>query len=295
MPTSAANAITELPVMSWRGIPAPPYDVAGYSGRHDQAPRNWPYIDGAGHDHTGRSQFQCTFKLYFINTLVFDAFPDLYNDWVNAVVFDGSPDKLKHPLLGELDAVPVDFSVELVAGVTAGVIMNVTFEETVLDPNVQLEPKSVQANLKAMAAAADSAGAELPDYPDGVRTDDLLDTLDQIESSIYSLRTSVDGLVNQGLGIINGALDNLEQLQDHAQWATHDLFVNLYNGIKDLGERIGARTQRQTSLYLVSSNTTLDTVATEVDNTVGELMTLNPTLLGKPDVDEGVEVVYFSE
>src|SRR5262245_51552162 len=90
---SQANVIGQLPELTWRGLDPVPVEDASYDFSHDQAERRYPYVDGAGHDHTGRGPIRFTARLLFHNTLQADLYPHTWEEW-RAALFDGASGEL---------------------------------------------------------------------------------------------------------------------------------------------------------------------------------------------------------
>ena len=101
MPT-AATIIQALRPFKWRGltvlIESAPVDFA-----HRQSPREYYGINGEGHDHTGMAALKCHVRMFFLNTIEKDSFPDKFGVWRKAL-FDGSSGDLEHPVLGKFRA-----------------------------------------------------------------------------------------------------------------------------------------------------------------------------------------------
>src|SRR6516225_3627286 len=97
-------------------------------------------------------------KLYFHNTLEKDLYPLTWESWKQAL-FDGSSGDLIHPDLGTIRARVLKGSVRLVAESRAGVTVEVTFTETVDDPDKinEFDNPNATASLQDAAAAADAA------------------------------------------------------------------------------------------------------------------------------------------
>src|SRR5689334_11379163 len=144
------NIIGQLQELRWRGRRAA-CSVASFKFSHDQAPREYPYVNGAGHDWTGLKAIPIEVLLYFVNTIEPRSFPDEFNFWMENLL-DGTPGKLVHPILGEIDAVVMEGSVELVAQNRAGVVVHVTFEKTRLDLEQDDAFKRLTVNVEAVAA-----------------------------------------------------------------------------------------------------------------------------------------------
>src|SRR5580693_4719617 len=132
-----ANIITSLPVLSWKGLVAPPYDIVTFDFENRLAPRSIPYVDGTVHDDLGREAFPMTARLYFCNGLEggppgVRLFPEYWNQWADKL--DGTPGDLVHPILGRLRARVRGAKGELRATVRSGVIVDITWTETLENP-----------------------------------------------------------------------------------------------------------------------------------------------------------------
>lgn len=120
MPTPA-TIIQALRPFRWRGntvlIESAPVDF-----EHRQAPREYYGIPGEGHDNTGMAALKCRVKMFFLNTVEKDSFPDKWGVWQRAL-FDGSSGDLEHPVLGKFRARVEGGSIQFAAQTTAGVIV----------------------------------------------------------------------------------------------------------------------------------------------------------------------------
>lgn len=304
-PVTPNSIILGLPKMTWRNIVAPPYDMANSSGGWRQSEQAYPFIDVPGHQNVGRKSIPLTFKLYFLNTASGhtekstgqndDLFPKLWEKWRDAFIYDGTPGKLVHPIHGTMDVVPMEWDIELSADRQSGIIMTVNFAETNLDPEADAEVEAIAVNLKDAARAADAAREEIGiDYPNGEREPGLFEFIGQIEGLIFSSRLTIGGYINQALGVVSGVIDLLELSQDTAKWAAVDIHIQLWNGLKDLGERVGVEVPREIGATVIGYDTSIDEVARDLGNTVGEIMSLNEELLGQPQVPAGSTVKYFA-
>jgi prophage DNA circulation protein len=301
-PVTPNSIILGLPKMTFRGIESPPYDLVTSTGGWRQEELTFPYVDVSGHDNLGRKSMPFEFKLYFLNTAggtlsspSSALFPDLWNQWREAFIFNGDPGELVHPLFGPIEVRPTDWDIELSSNRQSGVIMTVSFSETNLDPEAVAEINALAVNLGDAAKAADQNRENIGiAYPDGERTPDLTELIGQLEGLIFSTRLTVGGYINQALGVVSGLIDLIELSQDTAKWAAVDVHLQVWNGLKDLGERLGIETPRPIATVFVGHKTSIDELAQNLGNTVGEIMSLNENLLGKPDVPAESTVKYFA-
>lgn len=308
-----ASIIHDLPEVTWTTrahgqLVAPPYDVAGYHFSHSQAERRFPYIDGAAHDWTGLDAVQMRFTFYFLNTLQRDAFPGLWGKWRDAL-HDGAPGKLLHPLLGAVDAVVSDGDVKLEARTTAGVVVEVTFTRTLLDPESANPFESVNMGAAAVAEAVDTAmaaegidyptggvmtaadGTALPRYPDGSgATTTFAGLLSTIVGLVQASSMYAAGAVNRMLADLETVIGLAEAL-GHAAQPLVDLCRRLYGIGLDLAAKLGAA--RPTRFVSYPRAVTADEVADDTGNTIAEVLGLNLSACARPVITAGTPILVY--
>jgi len=288
--------------MTWRGLESPPYDGASFSGSFSLAERRYPYINGAAHENVGRDPSPMNFRLHFLNNLGKNYFPELFNEWLTAVAVDDSPGKLQHPVFGFTLAYVKTWSVDLSAARTSGAILQVSFIETLADPaeDTNFPFARADASLTAAAEAADQDYSKLGlPLPPGMQETSLLDMVKKIDGLISSSRNTVEGYLNQSLGMVETIIETAESVGSNATWALAGNLITLWNGIKLLADRNGINT-RAIARKHITFKTNLDRVAEETGNTVGELIGLNPGILNSPTIPRStllkpVYVLYYSD
>ena len=296
MPADPWNAITDLPPMTFRGLTAPPYDMANFSGSFSLAEKRYPYIDGALYDNVGRDPIPMQFQLYFLNTLGEELFPDLFEKWVNGVILNGSAAELEHPILGPINAMPKSWSVELSAQATSGLVMNVTFVESIENPDNAtssiINIEAVDVRDAAKAADADYSKLNLK-WPDGARTTSLSNLVGQVEGFIFSNTLTAAGMIHQAVGFVGDLINIVDLKPTNANWALRNNLLATWNGLKEMGDKLSLGSERTVGERTYDISVSLDSVASEVGNTVGEIMTLNTALVGSPMVPAGTTIRYF--
>ena len=289
------SILTGLPALTFRNLDSPPYDIAPISVTHSQAERRFPYVDGAGHDHTGRDPIEINTRFYFINTLQVGAFPDLYEQWF-AELMDGRPGEMLHPYLGPINARVMSFNVNADANVTlAGVIVDVTWTDSLVDPAESFEFSPLQVSAAELAAAGDQAlsDAEI-DFPAGGPAN-LADIFQQIQGLLFSTSLKVNGLINQAKGIIDSMIGIVDLANDSRLYPARDLLTQTYAATLDFEAKMGPAISRPTATISHSYSTTLSAFAGEVGNTTEEIMGLNLSLLVSPSVPASTPITYFSD
>jgi len=290
----AVNVIGDLPQLKWRGLAAP-CESATYSGSHSQAERRYPYIDAAGHDWTGRDPYQFAHvRLHFLNTIKpGDWYPAQWNSFREALE-NGDSGALEHPDLGTVRARVVSWEVALTAQNRGGIVVDVSFVETVDNLDERVVYLGPDVTPTAVAEAADDAMATLGvPYPDGTGSTSLLDGIKSIEGQLFSATLSVKGAINQMVGTVEGLIKTVNAINDHVAYLLYGHLITLWNALQQMGKSV-VETQRATAVFRVVNDTTIDALGRELGNTVQELIGLNLSLVNRPNVPPGTNVRYYT-
>lgn len=288
------QAIYGLPLMTFRGLRAPPYDIANFAFSHSQAEARFPYRSGARHDWTGLDPIPLDFKLYFVNTLEPQAFPELWEKW-RAALFDGAPGVLRHPLLGIMDVVVMSGDVSLVAQVTAGIVVGVKFSQTVIDLDDEKPIAGAEVAIAQLATQADEWGAAVGiSFPSGETATSFEDLIGQITSAIGLAKMQALGLITQAMGIVQDVAKAVADLQSHVTWPYTAVLGKLFSGLLDLRDTLGVTVSRVTKTVFYNYDTTIDAVAADQGNSVKDVMSLNLTLLRSPIIPAGTTVKVYA-
>jgi hypothetical protein len=291
---TAANIIGDLPVLKWRGLEAP-CESASYRGSHSQAERRYPYIDGAGHDWTGRDPYQFTpTRLHFLNTIKpYNWFPTRWNDF-RAALENGTSGDLDHPDLGTVRARVLTWEVDLTAQNRGGIVVNVVWSETVDNLDERVVFLGPDVTPSALASAADDGMSSLGiDYPDGVGSTSFSEMLGSIEGFAFSARLSSGGAINQAMGVVSKVVKTVENVNDHAAWALRDNLTQLWDALRVTSQQF-IQAQRATGVLVTSSETTIDAIARDVGNSVSDITSLNIGLVRSPGVPRNTRVTFYT-
>ena len=289
-----ADVVTSLPELRWRDLPPVPCDSTPFEFSHSQADRRFPYIDGASHDWTGLDPLPIHAKLYFIETIREGLFSNDLKLWLEALL-DGTAGTLEHPILGTVNARVLNGSVPLVASVRGGVIVDVTWTTTVDDPDAgstfEFTPIEPGAAAKAADAALEAVGI---DYPTGEPDLSLLEAYESIKGQIGSALTTVVGKITQVMGTVTGLIEDVNNLDDPSTWVASNTLIAFWNSLDNLKTAVSNSQKRATAKIITTTDTTLDTFAASVGNTVEEVMGLNLSALRLPSIPKGTELVYYT-
>lgn len=287
--------ISQLPAVAWRNLPEVHCDTADYDFSHSNAERRWPFIDGAGHDHAGRDPLpiKCTF--YFLNTMLdgIEYYPDIWAQW-RAALFDGVAGPLEHPDLGSFDAVVQSGSVRMNAQTRSGVIVSVNFVEHIDDPEKESPFSVATLDPETAAKAADDAMASAGlNYPDGMPESDFLSSYKAIKGEIFSATLRVTGAINQIQALAGMVIDDMKTVSNPENWPHQVILTAFWNALQDTKKRIEQKTERATAQYTTRSEISLSSLATQLNNTVDQLIELNLSLVSKPYVPALTVVRYY--
>jgi prophage DNA circulation protein len=294
---SASNIIAELPLLTWRDLDPVPCDIASYDFSHAQARREYPYINGFGHEWMGRDSVVINARLYFTNTH-FDRvlyYPDVWGRWRSALLEDGTPGDLVHPDLGTIEAVCLSGKVQIVSQVRSGIIVDVTFEEHQGDPEEAVLFTVPTVDPGALAKAADAATAayklNFPEEDTGLT--DLFSAWESIKGQLFSASLSITGAVNRMMGTVASLVEDFEALNSNDAHPVLSVLKRLWSSLEDF-KKLAESNQRTTAKKVVGNDTTLPTFAGEVGNTLNEIMGLNLGFLKKPKVPKGSTLLYYT-
>lgn len=291
-----ARVIQGLPKLTWRGLFAK-CDDASFSFSHTQAARGAYGIDGDWHDHARRDSVKFRCKLYFINTLYGGGvveFPDNYNKW-QAAMLDGSPGPLRHPILGTVNARVESGDVNLVAQVTAGVIVSVNFTETRIDVTENTPFATPTVDIQALAnQIGQDAGRFDIAFPSGILDRTLEDAVNSLLGDVHAAQLTASGYALQIAGKVDRMIAAVERVADPRVMPLYTNLVTLWDILRKRGKQAERAVARSTARFITSESTTLDALADGTGNTVAELTELNPALIARPTVPQGALVTYYT-
>jgi prophage DNA circulation protein len=295
-----------------------PCGTASFEFSHSLPERSYPYVDGKGHDWTGRDPIPLPARLFFLNTLEPASFPENWNDWQPAL-FTGEAGDLVHPILGLLRARVQRGSVTLAAEERSGVVLDVSWIETLDDPAELFffgELSVIEVNLSSRALAAEAAAKAFgvtytpgvvaaaftpsttptkPSFPTAEAHTTLVSAVAELQS--YAVASSgaaaAVSLATQLAGRVNQMVRDVEDLRDPEAWPAYDNLVATWTMLRDLERRLEKK-QRPTARRQLGTATTLDAFADSVSNNLGEIVSLNPHALGHPLVEKGVFLRYYT-
>jgi hypothetical protein len=314
MPDAAITR--DLPALSWRGLLAPGYDVLPFKWKNRLAPRPYYGVDGEAHDPTGRDSFAgLSAKLYFVNTSVAAfaglgrLFPDYWELWRDQLL-DGDAGDLQHPVLGLLRARVAEVDGVLETKVQSGVLVTVTWVDTVEDPATRTALGNISANPAQLASDADTNAAafgvtvapgRLPvmfasqyglTFPTGFSPPTLSLIYAAIRAPLFSGALAAGGMLLALMGDVATMVTSLRALDDHAAWPAVDSCVAFWNALHTQQQNL-ARAARKIGTEVVDRPTYLDAFASAHGNSTAEIMQLNAQWIRGPQVPRGTALSFY--
>jgi len=292
---SREDIVAEMPLLRWRGLDAPPYELVTFEFANDLSPRSIPYIDGEIHDNTGRRAFPMTARLFFLNTLGESRlmYPDYWEEWKENL--DGEIGELVHPVLGPLPARVQNAKGEIRASVRSGIIVDITWVETIIDPAEGANLLFVrELNPAALADEVDKAMATFGvPYPDGGPSDSFLGAWNEVrEGGLFSPSLALLTKIQKIIDTIFQVWDLAASLAENAAWVLTQNIETFWDTIREVQENAG-RTVRPTAREVVRRDTTLDAFATAKGCTLQDIMGLNLQTLRSPIIPRGTTLTYY--
>lgn len=288
-----ADIIADLPPLVWRGLVAPPYEVVTFEFANTLPAREVPYVDGDVHDSTGRRSFPMTARLFFLNTLGEEKvmFPDYWEEW--RAQLDGDPGELRHPVLGPVTARVQNAKGEIRATTRSGVIVDIAWIETNLEPQTLNFLADLGSDPGTIADAADIAAAAFGvHYPTGLAQTSLATAWAALRPGLFAPTLPTSQALLQLLGIVSKMISAIEVLNNALAWAALELLITFFSSLKDQEQAV-LHAARPTGKEVQLFDTTLDEFAARKGNTLNEVMGLNLAALRSPIVAKRTPLTFF--
>lgn len=292
------DAISALAPLRWRGLTAP-CESASYEHANTLPVREYAYVEGDGHDSTGRRSVRISCVLHFVNGL-FDKvqwYPGEWHTW-RAAMFDGTVGELEHPDLGRFNARCDTSSVRLTAQNRGGVVVEVVFVESLPDPESRTEFATASVDVGLAAAAADQAvedaAVEYPADMDAAGLGSFVDAWESIKGEVFSATLRITGAINQVQGFVISMMDDLDAAQDPANNPLSVILVSFWSALEAIKKQAEKKLERATAKIVLTSDASMDGIATLTGNTVDDIISLNLALVRFSKVPKGTTVTYYT-
>lgn len=313
-----SDILAGLSELSWNGLKVA-CDVGAFDVEHRQAVRAYAYVDGEGHDNTGRSAIPIPATLFFLDTVQADAM-EQWNRWLPELL-DGAAGDLVHPLLGPIRARVLRWRANVSAQVRSGWAVDVTWVETIDDPTKSTIFALVDATFEATAEAAQEAAdvyqisyprgvsvatvtstGEIPEQFTDASEPTLLSELSALQNKlavfqgdVFSGSIQAAGLAAQVAGKVATMVDQAEALTDPGAWVAVELLQRVWLQLHDIAQSAARLSPRPIAKRTIKRDTALDAFAASVKNTIDDMAQLNPWALRFVKVPAGNTLTYFKD
>lgn len=280
--------------------------------KQDLVEHRYPDRDGAHVESTGRAPLHVSAKALFYNNIspgtgetwkFGNLFPIAYKQFIE-VCKDRGVGTLQHPFLGSFDAKLVSMETELDSSRRDGVIVSLEWVETI---KIETFEEMVTVEKAAVSTKAQEVVDAFNEVPKGIPIDrsilenkmDLLEAIDKLKAIIDS--ATLIGM--KALGQIDRIMYHLNNLMFSINRVNDVLLANLKGKIEALRATLNAmRSQQQSNLaktlgdmrfYIVPKDTTIGFLAAALNNSVIDLIKLNPQIASQPVIKRLTPIRYM--
>lgn len=313
MAVNPYEIVSALAPLRWRLLFAPTLDCS-FDVKHTQAARSYPYLDVDGHDHTGRRSRPIRAVIRLMNGLDgrLDWYPTYWNAW-RAALDDGSPGDLEHPNIGKIRARVEGYSVTSTAQNRSGVEVSIQFIETRENADQPANADAPALDLNLTAQNADAAIAEVVlkyptgrvkraldaaaqtvkiKYPNGNSTGKVSDIATVGFTDVDLTSALIPAKIDAAVDVLGQYLKALTLANDPEIWQAVESVQSTIKAVRDLGETL-FDSLRPTKFVIVTTDTLLDEFAERVNNSLDDIISLNPSALFSPIVSAGTRLLYY--
>jgi len=269
--------------------------------------------DGARVEATGLAPYRFSFSAPLTNGIVpgkGETWSVLYPNQFRAL-FAAFQNKetgvLQHPEFGEIACKAERFDIDWDASKRGGVDAELTFVETLIanDANVLEFPSPVQeielaalnldsdntkVDLKALLAAK---GIHLPTFQN-----DCMDLVRKIQAVVDTptlLQNRIAGRIDAIVYRFNKVAESAERAREAYTWPAAQDREKVNAAAHELRQDL-LKADRKIAYYRVRAETTIAGLARLIPGaTVGDIMSLNPSLMTRPTVPENTRVRYYEK
>jgi len=285
---------------SWRGISFP-IELVAEKGSQTLAVHHRMDRDISQVEATGRQSYTFTVKAFFLTGLS----PGPNESWSPSDLFPATWIKMKaaledrtvgvfaHPMYGNVNCIPVDWNVQYISEIRNGVIAEIEFIETI-DENA---PITLQVSVISSAtSAASTMDSQL--YSFGL-PDDSIDTLGQGSTSnaisyILAQAPSQAGIyINIMSNSIFSFVSSVVSFPD-SYAPILDTSYQLLQALQALLLQFQTQ-QLTTSVYTTSNTVTLATIANFTNNSIDNILRLNPRIVSMPLIPPNTPIIFYQQ
>ncbi len=317
---TAANAdqLATLKESNWAGIPFPNTGVVDDIS-FDLAVHKFPGLDGARVENTGRNPGVFQITGVFSNHIqpavnetwkAGSLYPTVFQQMYNALLLNKEGPFI-HPALGSINCRVVNFKTMIEPKFRDGQMITMTFMETIAGTVSLLQTPSSPG---ASAASLDNAISNNPSLvPSTMSFPNFFSSLVASIKAVTAIPTAISASI---LGTINSCIFQVKSLIDYLKNAWGNDPINgiltapiLNQSYLLLGQLITSKTlnglaanysstvnnNKTIGVFTTTNKTTLCTLSTTLGNSITQMCTLNPNLLGTLIIPTNTVVKFFNQ
>lgn len=316
IPTNALQDVGQLlgTLLSfrWRDVDFP-YTETSLDLRQDLAIHKFIDRDGAHVEGTGRAPLQISARIPFLNGLergphelwAAPLYPTTWRKFIEACA-DKTSGVLQHPELGPLTCKVENVRTVWSAHVRSGVHVDVTWietDDTKDDLQSALADSSPLAGLQGFAADIDIQFKQLKKDPRKGFPPDLGMSFTDMVNQIKAVIDYPSLLQHQLAGAIDNVLWNAQRLTQSIEnlgtasgtlaWPLVDSCQRIQSAAYAVKQTLLTKGQ-SIKIYITQQDGTLSSVANTLGAAIGDIVTLNPSLMAVPIIVQGTRVRYYA-
>lgn len=206
---------------------------------------------------------------------------------------------LQHPEFGEIAVKAEKMTLSWDASARGGCECEMSFIETLIDGDTTfLDFPSPVQEVQLAALDLDASQTDLlaliPEFPQYEQSfTDFARAIQGIgdQVSILSYRTA--GKINAMVYRMNQVGDSLDRAKNALTWPAKQNVQRMKSACRDLRQKL-LEADREVRIHRVKGDTTLAAAASLFpDNTLGDIIRLNPSLMGRPVLPAGTQLRYY--
>jgi prophage DNA circulation protein len=289
---------TGLQECSWRGISFP-IELVGEKGSQTLAVHHRMDRDISQVEATGRQSYTFTVKAFFLTGLS----PGQNESWSPSDLFPATWIKMKaaledrtvgvfaHPMYGNVNCIPVDWSVQYISEIRSGVIAEIEFIETIDETAPITLQVSVISSATSAASTMDSQLSSFGLPPDSINTLGQGSTSNAVSYILAQTPSQAGIYINIMSSSVFSFVSSVVSFPD-SYAPILDTSYQLLQALQALLLQFQTQ-QLTTSVYTTANTVTLATIANFTNNSIDNIMRLNPGLVSLPLIPPNTPILYY--
>lgn len=285
-----------------------PFTKMRISIAHDLAEHKYWGVDGARVEATGLAPIRFMFSIPMIQGIV----PGKTEGWRAGSLYPTAyrlllvdfakktTGVLVHPEFGEIFCKAEKLDIEYSGDRRGGVEIEASWVETIPDDSTRLNPSPLPQNeMSAAAQDIDASNADLsrfvPKLPEFPTTfEDLMASITSVFDQASMLSMRAGGQIDNVMYRLDRLSDAVDKAGDPRTIAATQSIERMRAAAVDLREKL-LQANRDIILYGVPRDSTLSEIVNSLPGVeVGDLVSLNPTIVSKPIVPRYTVVRYYA-